>query len=141
MHAAVTARPGAAACGGAPLSIQLTVNATASSVVPKSSGSVIGVLCRYSTFGLIISSAAVTAAAVIDPVCRRITAARAPAPIAIEAIEIAIADAPLRYQASICTGSMFRTWGSGSQTAPICCHPGIRLSKMRRATTTWARAS
>ena len=96
MQAAVTARPGAAACGGPPRSIQLMVSATASSVVPKSSGSVIGVLCRYTTFGLIISSAGVTTAPVIDPVWRRITAARAPAPIAIEAIEIAIADAPLR---------------------------------------------
>ena len=29
-------------------------------------------------------------------------------------------------------------WGSGSQTAPICCQPGVMLSMMRRATTRWA---
>ena len=51
------------------------------------------------------------------------------------------ADAPERYQPSTCTGSMFRTCGSGSQTAPICCQPGVRLSRMRRATTRCARAS
>jgi hypothetical protein len=26
---------------------------------------------------------------------------------------------------------MLSTCGSGSQTAPICCHPGVRLSRMR----------
>ena len=31
--------------------------------------------------------------------------------------------------------------GSGSQTAPTCCQPGVRLSMIRRATTRWARAS
>ena len=29
---------------------------------------------------------------------------------------------------SICTGSAFSRWGSGSQTAPICCQPGVMLS-------------
>ncbi len=51
------------------------------------------------------------------------------------------ADAPLRYHASTCTGSMLSTCGSGSHTAPICCQPGIRLSRIRRATTRCARAS
>jgi hypothetical protein len=55
--------------------------------------------------------------------------------------EIAIADAPLRYIESNWTGSMLRRCGSGSQTAPTCCHPGVRLSMMRRATTRCARAS
>jgi hypothetical protein len=51
------------------------------------------------------------------------------------AIDIATADRPVRYNQSICTGSMFSRWGSGSQTAPICHQPGRSESKMRRATT------
>ena len=39
------------------------------------------------------------------------------------------------------TGSAFSKWGSGSHTAPICCHPGVTLSTMRRATIRWPRAS
>ena len=32
-------------------------------------------------------------------------------------------------------GTSCRRWGRGSQTAPICFHPGVRLSMTRRATT------
>ena len=44
--------------------------------------------------------------------------------IANETIEIAIADAPVRYIQSICTGSMLSRCGSGSHTAPICSQLG-----------------
>ena len=52
-----------------------------------------------------------------------------------------MADAPVRYIQSICTGSALSTCGSGSHTAPICSQLGVRLSKMRRATTRCALAS
>ncbi len=61
--------------------------------------------------------------------------------IANETIEIAIADAPVRYIQSIWTGSALSRCGSGSHTAPICSQPGVRLSKIRRATTRCALAS
>ncbi len=113
----------------------------ARNVVPKRSGSVIGVLWRYSTSGLSISSAAQTRPPAIDPVARWISVAMAQAASAIDAIEMAMAEKPVRYSQSIWIGRAFRRCGSGSQTAPTCCQPGMRLSKMRRATTRCARAS
>ena len=65
----------------------------------------------------------------------------APTATANAAIEIATADAPDWYQASTCTGRRLSRWGSGSQTAPICCQPGVMLSMMRRATIRCPRAS
>ncbi len=91
--------------------------------------------------GLLIISAAPASAAVADPVVRSNSAASDPQATAIESTEMATADAPLRYHASTCTGSALSTCGSGSHTAPICCQPGVRLSRMRRATTICARAS
>ena len=103
----------------------------ASSVRPNSSGSVIGVLCRYRTLGFSIISAAPVTAAVTEPVTRssrrgersggqrhrrdRDRDARCAG--AIPGVQL--------------TGSMLSTCGSGSQTAPICCQPGVRLSRMR----------
>jgi hypothetical protein len=109
--------------------------------VANNNGSVIGVLCRYRTFGFSSSSAGPAIAPLIDPVPRRMIAAIAHDVTAVLTIEMAIADAPLRYSESICTGSMLSRCGSGSHTAPTCCQPGVRLSMMRRATTRWARAS
>ncbi len=57
------------------------------------------------------------------------------------AIESRMADAPVRYQASTCEGSALSRCGRGSQTAPIWRQPGVRLSKMRRATTRCPLAS
>ena len=76
-----------------------------------------------------------------EPVIVLINCARLAAVIAKQTIEMAIADAPVRYIQSIWTGSALRTWGSGSQTAPICSQLGVRLSKIRRATTRCALAS
>ena len=68
--------------------------------MPKSSGSVIGVLWRYSTFGLMRRSAAPAIAAAIDPVLRMTNEAIAHAATLMDATDIAIADAPVRYHAS-----------------------------------------
>ena len=61
-----------------------------------SSGSVIGVDCRYSTFGFSANTAAPAAAAVADPVSDSTIQLMAPAAIAKAAIEIATPDAPVR---------------------------------------------
>jgi hypothetical protein len=50
--------------------IHFASNAIASNVVPNSIGSVIGVLCRYRTFGFSISSADAAAAPAMEPVAR-----------------------------------------------------------------------
>ena len=54
-------------------------SATASVVSPRSSGSVIGVACRYSTFGFSAKTAAPATAAARDPVSVRTIQAIAPA--------------------------------------------------------------
>src|SRR5688500_1191321 len=107
----------------------------------NNSGSVIGVLCRYRTFGLSAKSVAARIAPVREPEIFLTIAAMHATVIANDATEIAIANAPVRYIQSICIGSAFSTCGSGSHTAPICSQLGVRLSKMRRATTRWALAS
>jgi hypothetical protein len=85
--------------------------------------------------------AAAAIAPLVDRVDRRIADASAHAVTAVLRTERTTADAPVRYKASIWTGSRFNRCGSGSQTAPICCQPGVRLSMTRRATTRCARAS
>ena len=116
-------------------------SATAVVISASSSGSVIGVACRYSTFGLKAKTAAPLRAARGDPVSAAIIHAMAAVAIANDTTEIATADAPLRYSASTCTGSRLSRCGKGSHTAPICCQPGVRLSITRRATTRWPRES
>ena len=69
--------------------------ATASSVTPSISGSVIGVLCRYSRFGLITNTNAAAAAGQSDSVTRDTIQAIAPAAIANDRTEMTTADAPL----------------------------------------------
>src|SRR4051812_30418289 len=49
---------------------QIPINATARNVVANSNGSVIGVLCRYSTAGFSISSAAAATPPAIEPDAR-----------------------------------------------------------------------
>ncbi len=100
-----------------------------------------GVLCRYSTFGFNTARATAVAAPLRDAVVCRISQAIAHAATPVLATEITTADAPVRYRTSSCAGSMFKRCGKGSQTAPTCCHPGVRLSRIRRATTRCARAS
>ena len=97
---------------------------TTSADSANNSGSVIGVLCRYSTFGLNAKSVAARIAPVREPVTARTMAEMHATVIANEAIEIAIADAPVRYSQSICTGSALSRCGNGSHTAPICSQLG-----------------
>ena len=68
--------------------------ATASVVSASSSGSVIGVACRYSTFGFSANTAAPATAAAGESVSSRTIHAIAPTATANAAIEIATADAP-----------------------------------------------
>src|SRR5580765_1614815 len=71
-------------------------NATPSSVSASSSGSVIGVDCRYSTFGLAAKTIAAKAAARRDAVSADTIHAIAPVATANERIDRATADAPVR---------------------------------------------
>ena len=83
--------------------------------------------------GFSAKTAAATTAAAREPVsAQTIHGDRCRSASANDAIEIATADAPVRYSQSICTGSRFNRCGSGSQTAPICCQPGVMLSRTRR---------
>src|SRR5688572_4244466 len=104
--------------------LQSAMSATARKVVPNNRGSVIGVLCRYSTSGLSISSDAATPPPIHDPVARAISRAIAHDASAIDATAIAIAEKPVRYSQSDWTGIALSRWGSGSHTAPTCCQPG-----------------
>src|SRR5262245_24792325 len=78
------------------LSVDSISNATPSSVSASSSGSVIGVDCRYNTFGLAAKTVAATTAATRDSVSADTIHAIAPAATANERIERATADAPVR---------------------------------------------
>ena len=71
-------------------------NATATSVSASSSGSVIGVACRYSTFGLTANIADPSSAAAADPVRASTIQAIAAVATANEVIDIATAAAPVR---------------------------------------------
>jgi hypothetical protein len=65
-------------------------------VKPMSSGSVIGVDCKYSTFGFNAKTATAAIAAGGELVIERTIEAIAPHAIANDTIEIATADAPVR---------------------------------------------
>ena len=95
MLAAVSARP--AACGhrGASRSTHSATVITATIVVANSSGSVIGVLCRYRRFGLATNNAAAVRPPAAEPVVRRMSRATAHAAMDMLATEIAIANAPV----------------------------------------------
>jgi hypothetical protein len=70
--------------------------AIASVVVASSSGSVIGVDCRYSTFGFNAKTAAPATAALADSVSASTIDAIEPLATAKAITEMATADAPLR---------------------------------------------
>jgi hypothetical protein len=91
--------------------------------------------------GLVTSRSAVSTAAAREPVLASTSRVEPYTASARLMIEIATPDAPVRYRKSICTGRRFSTCGNGNHTAPICCHPGVRLSITRRATTRCPLAS
>src|SRR6266851_5840326 len=76
--------------------LQLTSIATATMVSATSSGSVIGVDCRYNTFGFSAYAAAAANAAAGDSVIAITSQAIPPAATANAAIEMATPDAPVR---------------------------------------------
>src|SRR5204862_5784991 len=80
--------------------IQFMSIATDNVIRPRSSGSVIGVACRYRTLGFSANTAAPATAAAGDSVRWRTIHEIAPTASANEAIEIATADAPDWYHAS-----------------------------------------
>ena len=61
----------------------------------NSNGSVMGVLCRYKTFGFAANRAAASPAPQADPVTRTTSAETQATVMANETIEIRIADAPV----------------------------------------------
>src|SRR5580765_1000626 len=70
-------------------------SATASNVSASSSGSVIGVACRYTTFGFSAKTAAPTSAAAAEPVSAPAIQAMAVVATANEITEMNTADAPV----------------------------------------------
>ena len=97
----------------APSSSAATVHHKARPIRPSNSGSVIGVDCRYSRLGLVTMTSTAATAPAREPVKRRINCAVLQASSAMLTIEIAIADAPVRYHASTCTGTRLSKWGRG----------------------------
>ncbi len=71
-----------------PVSIQRSTVTSASSDSPNSRGSVIGVLCRYSTFGLSRISAGPTRPAATEPVRLTTYQAKAASPTLSDSTEI-----------------------------------------------------
>src|SRR5262245_7072412 len=82
--------------GASIVSVDSINNATPSNVSASSSGSVIGVDCRYSTFGLAAKTVAATTAATCDSVSADTIHAMAAVATANERIDRTTADAPVR---------------------------------------------